>query len=99
MTVNRRKAQAGHCQERAASRRARGEASEPEGGNEREIRWRPTNGPGYIRRVFPDPVITRVDGRDIAVEDSGPGPGFPIIIQPCLVLAGPGFGSLSPARL
>ena len=30
-----------------------------------------TNGPGYIRRMFPDPVIIKADGRDIAVEDFG----------------------------
>jgi pimeloyl-ACP methyl ester carboxylesterase len=31
--------------------------------------------------VFPDPVIIKADGRDIAVEDSGPGSGFPIIMM------------------
>ena len=39
------------------------------------------NGPGYIRRVFPDPVIIKAGGRDIAVEDSGPGPGFPVFVM------------------
>ena len=31
--------------------------------------------------MFPDPVIIKADGRDIAVEDSGPGSGFPIIMM------------------
>ena len=34
-----------------------------------------------MRRMFPDPVIIEADGRDIAVEDSGPGSGFPIIMM------------------
>jgi hypothetical protein len=31
--------------------------------------------------MFPDPVIIKAGGRDIAVEDSGPGSGFPIIMM------------------
>jgi len=31
--------------------------------------------------VFPDPVIVEAGGRDIAVEDSGPGSGFPVIMM------------------
>jgi hypothetical protein len=31
--------------------------------------------------MFPDPVIVKADGRDIAVEDAGPGSGFPIIMM------------------
>jgi pimeloyl-ACP methyl ester carboxylesterase len=31
--------------------------------------------------VIPDPVIIKADGRDIAVEDSGPRSGFPIIMM------------------
>jgi pimeloyl-ACP methyl ester carboxylesterase len=31
--------------------------------------------------VFPDPVIIRAGGRDIAVEDTGPGSGFPIFVM------------------
>jgi pimeloyl-ACP methyl ester carboxylesterase len=31
--------------------------------------------------MFPDPVIIKAGGRDIAVEDSGPGSGFPIFMM------------------
>jgi pimeloyl-ACP methyl ester carboxylesterase len=31
--------------------------------------------------MFPDPVIIKVGGRDVAVEDSGPGSGFPIFMM------------------
>jgi pimeloyl-ACP methyl ester carboxylesterase len=31
--------------------------------------------------MFPDPVIIKAGGRDIAVEDPGPGSGFPIIVM------------------
>jgi pimeloyl-ACP methyl ester carboxylesterase len=31
--------------------------------------------------MFPDPVIIKAEGRDIAVEDAGPGSGFPIIMM------------------
>jgi pimeloyl-ACP methyl ester carboxylesterase len=35
----------------------------------------------YIHRMFPDPVIVKAGGRGIAVEDSGPGSGFPVIMM------------------
>lgn len=41
----------------------------------------PATCPGYIRWMFPDPVIVKAGGRDIAVEDCGPGSGFPVIMM------------------
>ena len=44
--------------------------------------------------MIPDPVIIKADGRDIAVEDAGPGSGFPIIM-----MNGAGSRHLSPSAV